>query len=161
MTSGMTKLLAIDPAATSGFAVFNAEGHLEASGKFQVEGQGFYRFKSMKEHIEALVSLYKPSHCIIEDIQQQRNVATFKVLAGYQSIICSVLLEHEVEVETVYVSSWRSTVQLRARGRENQKQAAQNMVEELYGVRTNQDTAESILIGRSYFEKRKNELNWS
>lgn len=154
------KLLAIDPAATSGWAVFNAEGHLEASGKFQVEGGGFYKFKSMKEHIEALVSLYKPSHCIIEDIQQQRNVATFKVLAGYQAVIVATLLEHDIEVETVYVSSWRSTVQLRARGRENQKQAAQNMVEELYGIKATQDEAEGILIGHSWFEKRKNELNF-
>lgn len=156
----MTKLLALDPAATTGWALYDEKGRLQASGKFKVEGEGFYKFKSMKAHIEALVALYEPSHCILEDCQLQGNTNTYKVLAGYQAVIVATLLEHDVEVETVYVASWRSTVQLRARGRENQKQAAQKMVEQLYGIRPSQDECEAILIGRSYFEKRKNELNW-
>lgn len=153
-------LLALDAATTTGWSVFNKEGELVAHGSFTLSGQGFNKFVGMKAEILKLIKEYSPTHCILEDIQQQRNVATFKVLAGFQAIICSVLLENEVEVETVYVSSWRSTVELKAEQGENQKQAAQRMAEELYGVRTNQDTAESLLIGRSWFEKRTNELNW-
>lgn len=153
-------LLALDAATTTGWSVFNKEGELVAYGSFTLSGQGFNKFVGMKAEILKLIKEYSPTHCILEDIQQQRNVATFKVLAGFQAIICSVLLENEVEVETVYVSSWRSTVELKAERGENQKQAAQRMAEELYGVRTNQDTSESLLIGRSWFEKRKNEINF-
>lgn len=141
------KVLALDQASTTGWAVFN-NAQLIAYGTFKVSDM-----KSFYEFLKGLESEYGIESVLYEGIYATRNIATFKKLAMYQGVVLTAF----PDAEEIYPSEWRSIVELRARGRQNQKRAAVQMVEELYGVKTNQDSAEAVLIGHS---KVSQELNF-
>jgi hypothetical protein len=69
----------------------------------------------------------------------------------------------KVEIEYVYPSEWRAACGIRTgRGvkRETLKSADIKFVEEIYGVKVNDDVADSIGIGHAYINKLDNKINW-
>ena len=83
----------------------------------------------------------------IEDIQEQRNVQTFKVLAQLQgALYVSIHKEFKIECDIISASTWKSFSQIRGKNRTEQKRNAQSFVEKTYGMRVTQDEADAILL---------------
>jgi len=87
----------------------------------------------------------------IEDIQEQRNVQTFKVLAQLQgALYVSIHKEFKIECEIISASTWKSFSQIRGRNRTEQKRNAQIFVANEYDLKVTQDEADAILLGRCF-----------
>lgn len=141
--------LSFDQAYTgaTGWAVFS--GHdLVDYGKFETGGN----LKLFNIHVASLLATHNPDHIYYEGIYNSGNANTFKRLAQVQGALLSLC----EDAEEVYPTSWRSVLNLRARGRTAQKQEAQAYVLEHFGVKVVQDVADAILIGYSQVSQEIN-----
>lgn len=148
----MKAILALDQAlgGNTGYSVFNKDTQeLVAYGKYSGG-----TLLGNKDKLVELLEKWEPEFVLLEDVQQQRNVNTFKLLAELLGALKVCILEHGIEFEVVHVQSWRAKNNINARNRAEAKRMAQALIEELYGVKPTQDEAEAILIGRYYFLSR-------
>lgn len=148
----MKTILALDQAVTgaTGYSVFNKDTQeLITYGKFTGG-----TILNCKDNLVALIDEWNPVHVILEDVQQQRNVQTFKVLSMLLGVLQITLEERGISYTVVHVMTWRSKNQIHARNRAEAKKMAQTLIEELYGVKPTQDEAEAVLIGRYHFLSR-------
>lgn len=159
-------LLSLDQSSKcSGYAVFVDE-KLLTYGKFTFTDQDIdARLVKIRNKIKELIDQYKPNHVIYEDIQQQNNVAnniqTFKVLAEVYGIISELLEELAIPHSTVISTSWKSTLGIKGRTRQEQKQNAQQHVVDTYGIQVTQDIADAICIGEHYLKQNQNQCAWT
>lgn len=154
--SVMGNILSLDQAKTTGFAIFSPTTELILHGAKTLDYAQQYDFFS------SLLVKYDITTLIIEDIQLQRNVSTFKILAQLQGIFIALAHNHNLDLHVISPNTWRSKVGLQGRNRTQLKHNAVAMVQDLYNIKTNQDTSEAVLIGHSYlldnqsaFKKRK------
>lgn len=156
--------LAFDQASeTSGYSIYHNR-ELMVHGKFKCEGPFFERLLQVNDEFDKLYeNLAKKNpdekiKVILEDIQQQRNVLTFKRLAQLQgSMISKILVTTGEEPELVGASQWKSFNKVKGKARQEQKRNAQAKVKELYNLDVTQDEADAILLGRYASHK---EMNW-
>lgn len=148
---------------TSGYSVF-LDKELVAFGKFKHEGEFFRRLVDQKRHVNSIIQEYKDKYpkeevmVTIEDIQLQQNTGTFKQLAQLQgAVVTGIMEEFELEPQLIHAVSWKSTAQVKGRGRAEQKRNAQFKVEDWFGEKVTQDEADAILIG--YWASRQ-QMNW-
>lgn len=144
--------MAFDQAVTgaTGYSVFNKDTQeLITYGKFTGG-----TLLNCKDNVVELIDKWKPVHVILEDVQQQRNVQTFKVLSMLLGVLQIALEERGIAYTIVHVMTWRAKNQIHARNRAEAKRMAQTLIEELYGVKPTQDECEAVLIGRYYFLSR-------
>ena len=146
------KLLALDQASRiSGYAVFE-NSKLITYGKIELEDEDVgLRLVVLRNKIKELISEYNIDYVAFEDIQMQTsvgsNVKTFKVLANVFGVILELLAETNMKYSIVSSNSWKSTLKIKGRKRQEQKQNAQKYVEETYGVKATQDESDAICIG--------------
>ena len=146
------KLLALDQASrVSGYAVFE-NSKLITYGKIELEDEDVgLRLVVLRNKIKELIDNYNIDYVAFEDIQMQAsvgsNVKTFKVLANVFGVILELLAEMNMKYSIVSSNSWKSTLKIKGRKRQEQKQNAQKYVEETYGVKATQDESDAICIG--------------
>lgn len=148
----MKTIIAFDQAVSgaTGYSVFNKDTQeLITYGKF-VGGT----ILNCKDNVVELIDKWKPVHVLLEDVQQQRNVQTFKVLSMLLGVLQVALEERGIKYEIVHVMRWRAKSDIYAKNRADAKKQAQEKVQELYGVKPTQDEAEAVLIGRYWFLSR-------
>ena len=148
----MANLLALDQASkVSGYAVFNPKGELVAYGKFiaDVEDLG-ERLVFIKNKVAELIEKYNIDQVVMEDIQQQENVQTFKVLAEVFGVIYEYLTEIKIPNTSVLACEWRKTLKIPGYKRAEQKRNTQAWVANEYGVKATQDECDAIAIGTHY-----------
>lgn len=148
----MANLLALDQASkVSGYAVFNPEGELIAYGKFiaDVEDLG-ERLVFIKNKVAELIEEYNIGQVVMEDIQQQENVQTFKVLAEVFGVIYEYLTEIKMPNTSVLACEWRKTLKIPGYKRAEQKRNTQTWAANEYGVKATQDECDAIAIGTHY-----------
>lgn len=134
----------------TGYAVFNKETkELITYGKFTGG-----TLLGCKDRLAELLEKWEPELVLIESVQQQRNVNTFKLLAELLGVLKVCILEHGIEFEEVHVMRWRAKNNIHAKNRSEAKKMAQTLIQELYGVKPTQDECEAVLIGRYYFLSR-------
>ena len=107
-----------------------------------------------KDQLVELINEWEPEVVLLESVQQQRNVNTFKLLSELLGVLKVCVLERGIEFEEVHVMKWRAKNEIYAKDRADAKRQAQAKVQELYGVKPTQDEAEAILIGRYFFLSR-------
>ena len=148
----MANLLALDQASrVSGYAVFNPQGKLIAYGKFIADEQDIgERLVFIKNKVAELIEKYDISEVIMEDIQQQENVQTFKVLAEVFGVIYEYLTEIKMPNQSVLACEWRKTLHIPGYQRAEQKRNTQAWVAKEYGVKATQDECDAIAIGTHY-----------
>lgn len=95
-----------------------------------------------------MIQKYNPDLIILEDIQQQDNVLTFKKLAWLQGVLINYLYERDFNFEVVSPATWRAHSEIKGKDRQSKKRHAQDKVKELYDVSVTQDEADAILIGK-------------
>lgn len=107
-----------------------------------------------KDQLVELIEKWKPEVVLLEDVQQQRNVQTFKLLSMLLGVLQIALEERGIPYTVVHVMKWRAANQIYAKNRAEAKRMAQALIQELYGVKPTQDECEAVLIGRFWFLSR-------
>lgn len=155
----MSTILAFDQSShTSGWAVLK-DGKLHDYGKFTFDDESVgVRLKKFRLKIEELINTYSPDEVVFEDIQEQNNILTFKVLAQVQGVLMEVLTSLEIPYSTIMAVTWKSTLGIKGKARAEQKRNAQQYITNTYGINVVQDIADAICIGDAYI--RRNKCAW-
>ena len=177
-SNGVTKMsdkkkqviLSLDQSTTAtGWALFE-EGKLKDFGVYKPSGDRNQRIeetrKWLKSKIEELFAK-EPIELtlVLEDIQMQGNVETFKSLAHLQGVLINLGFQKKQEKELVdsveyYSSAWKSTCNIKGRKRKEQKKNAQKHVLDTYGVTAPEDVCDAICLGEHHLHKINSELNF-
>ena len=163
-------VLSLDQSTTAtGWALFK-EGKLEDYGIYKPSGDRNQRIERtrawLKEKIEELCQEKDTElHLVLEDIQMQANVETFKSLAHLQGVLINLgfqKLQSQELTESVeyYSSAWKSTCNIQGRKRKEQKENAQKHVFNTYGVEAPEDVCDAICLGEHHLYKANSELNF-
>ena len=91
----------------------------------------------------------KPDCVIIENVQQQAGVATVILLSRLQGFILGWCYAHNVRIEIIGPSQWRSTLSFRQGAGVKRKELKVQSIEYVksnYGLDVSEDEAESICI---------------
>lgn len=145
-------ILAFDQASrTSGWSVFN-DKELTDHGTFTFTnanlGDRLHRIRNM---IISLIEKYNPDKIVFEDIQLQQghinNVDTFKILAEVYGIISELATGLKIDNEPCLAGTWRRSLGIAGRKRDEQKENAQRWVFDTYGIHVKEDEADAICIG--------------
>ena len=129
-------------------------------GKIKFEGEFIQRIVELNfwmiDKIKETQQEGREIQVIIEEIQEQSNMQTFKKLAMVQGVLLAELHKRKVAVHLVYAASWKSTCGIKGRSRTEQKNSAQQYVQEKYGYRVTQDEADAICLGEHIASKIQN-----
>ena len=153
------RILALDQASrTSGFSIYE-DGKLIQYGKFTFTDTDFgTRLNKIRNKIKTLISDFIIDTIIYEDIQLQEsannNVDTFKKLSEVYGIISELAVELKIPAQSVYSTSWKSGVGVKGQNRAAQKKAAQDWVENKFGIRPTEDECDAICIGWYHFNPK-------
>lgn len=152
----MSSLLSFDQASkTSGWAYFE-DSKLVDYGKFTLEdGDIGVRLNKFRSKVTELVTKYQPDEVVYEDIQEQNNIQTFKVLAEVFGVMSELLTSLKIPHSTILAVQWKSILGVKGRARTEQKQNAQKYVQNTYNIKVVQDIADAICIGTALLKKRK------
>lgn len=149
----MNRILALDQSSRiSGFAVFDND-QLVDYGKINLSNISDIgdRLIMIRRWVRDLIEKYEIDKVYFEDIQLQNNVAnnvqTFKILAEVFGVIHELLEEMGVPYTTVLAGTWKSTLGIKGKNRQEQKKNAQLYVQNIYNLKATQDECDAICIG--------------
>jgi Holliday junction resolvasome RuvABC endonuclease subunit len=151
------RLLALDQASkVTGYSIF-IDGKLETFGKITANQEEIGdRLHYIRESVAKLIADYDIDYIAFEDIQLQKdsngreivnNVQTFKVLAEVFGVIYELAIALGIPNEAVLASTWKSTLQIKGKQRDEQKRNAQAYAQTTYGIKCTQDEADALCIG--------------
>lgn len=151
-------VLALDQALrTTGWAVFQGD-RLAEWGSFTVptDKDMGNRLSLFSANVSELIERHSPDVVCLEDIQDQSNIGTFKILAFVQAaglILCS---QKGLEVKVLPPSHWRKVLGGGfGRKRDEQKQKAIELVKSRFDIEVESDVADAICIGLACVEEDK------
>ncbi len=153
-------LLALDQSSRiTGWSVFE-DNKLIDYGKFTLDDTNIEtRLLKFRNYVINLINKYKPDEVAYEDIQLQTNVAnnvqTFKVLAEIYGVLSELLTEMHLPHTSVLSTSWKSTLGIKGKSRQEQKQNAQRYIIDKYKIKPTQDECDSICLGEYYLNNQK------
>lgn len=156
------RILALDQASrTSGYAVFE-DGKLLKYGKFTYDDYDFgVRLNKIRSKVKSIIEEYKIDEVILEDIQLQENVDTFKKLAEVYGVLYELATELKLPNSATLASVWKSQLGIKGYDRSAQKRNAQEWVVNTYGVRPTQDECDAICIGAAAVKNQVAGFDWS
>ena len=148
------RIIALDNAThITGWAVFD-DTNLVSYGKYTTKSSDTSdRILEMGDWLTNLLNKWEPNTIILEDIQQQNNVSTFKVLAKLQGVLEYISKKNEVEYYIISPATWKSNAGVKGKSRTDQKKSAQLIVNDLYGIQATQDESDAILLGKYGVDK--------
>lgn len=164
-------ILAIDASTkSSGVSIFT-NGELKYYDCYTASSTDLIkRIKKIVENISNLLEKYKPDKVILEEVRPDNslmNLKTTKALNWLQAAIAFAVYDYnpKVSIEYLYPSEWRKKCNIHTgRGikREELKKADIAFVKNKFNLDVNDDIADAICIGYSYFqqEKKEKEINW-
>ena len=158
----MNKLLALDQSShITGYAIFD-NGQLIKYGKFSCDIPELdARLVQIKQKVKELIDEYQIDYVVLEDIQQQSNVAnnvqTFKILAEVLGVLVEFLEEQQICHSCVLASTWKAQLGIKGRTRAEQKRNAQAYILDTYNIKATQDESDAICIGRYMTQKSPND----
>lgn len=103
--------------------------------------------------LQNLILEYHPTKVLLEDIQLQVNVNTYKSLSQLQGVLFFLCYHMGIQCEIIKPSVWRKGLEIKGKKREEFKEKAKEYVFNKYGLTVDDDIAESICIGTYYFIK--------
>ena len=126
-------------------------------GKYNEVGViDLHKMKDTSERVRAMgvelcktIQKYNPDKVVIEEVAQQSNALTLKLLARIQGIIIGFCAAHNIETYIVEPSKWRSTLNFKQGAgvkREELKAQAIRYVKNEYNLDLSEDSCEAICI---------------
>ena len=162
----MSKLLALDQSSRiTGWAIFE-NGELIQHGKFEFTDSDIdTRLLKIRNKVQDLICFNRIDEVILEDIQQQNNVAnnvqTFKILAEVYGVVSELLAEMQVTHSSVLATSWKSTLGIKGKSRAEQKKNAQQYVLNNLAIKATQDECDAICIGLHALHNKTKDHSWT
>lgn len=143
------RVIAFDQATERfGLSIFD-DGNLVFYRLFNFSGDLNARLVKIKKLLESVVlSAWGPDYVVMEDIQYQNGVLTFKVLAMLLGVVQTCCAERSIEFEVVSPNVWRKYAGTNGKNRREEKMLSIAVVRDKYGITVSDDVAEAILIGR-------------
>jgi Holliday junction resolvasome RuvABC endonuclease subunit len=119
-----------------------------------------YRTSLMIDSILQQLDQYEPDIIVIEDDWNKNNVQTTKALSEIIGAVHGYSRAHDVDFHKMLPSTWRSYLGFKVGGkkRDELKQMAIDYVSGKYGLKVNDDVAESCCIAEAlinYFETQE------
>ena len=155
----MKRILAIDQAGTSGFAVF-IDGVLTESGKYTApDGDYPKRIRYLEVKFEALIDKYDIEIVVVETPMKKGNIIVYHKLSGLYFTTIDLALRKELSYFAYGPSTWRSVLgfqQGRGVKRTELKQMAIAYVNEhteLQLKKSQDDEAEALCLGLAYLKQ--------
>lgn len=126
-------------------------------GKYETSGViDHHKIKQVDERVQqmglsicAQIEKIMPDILIIEEVAQQSNANTLKLLARIQGIIIGFAAAHKIPVHILEPSKWRSKLNFRQGAgikREELKAQAIEYIKKTYGLDLLEDICEAICI---------------
>jgi len=148
------RIIALDNAThITGWAIFDND-ELVSYGKYTVKASNTSdRIIEMGDWLIGLLNKWEPNTIILEDIQQQSNVSTFKTLAKLQGVLEYITKKSDIEYYIISPSTWKSHAGVKGKTRIDQKKSAQLIVQTKYNIQATQDESDAILLGKYGVDK--------
>lgn len=108
------------------------------------------RVRAMGVELCKVITAYKPDVVVIEEVAQQSNALTLKLLARIQGIIIGYCAAHNIETYIVEPSKWRAILHFHQGAgvkREQLKSQAIQYIKDVYELDLDEDSCEAICIG--------------
>ena len=144
------KVLGLDTSTSStGYAVMDTETKKIISYgtiKTQTKADLLDKIIYIEEHIKQIIKAKEVEFIVIEDLAVTRNASTTKALAGLLYYLLVEFRKRELLVVQVRPTQWRSTCNIKARGRKEQKEETIRHVKDVYNLNANDDEADAICI---------------
>ena len=148
----MSKVLSVDQSTRcSGYCLVE-DGKYVCSGVIDLSKSTLEtpdRSFEMAKAIWKLVKKYKPTHIIIEDVQNQNSTKTVVILARLQGLILGYAEAHGVETHILAPTVWRRELDYRQGPkvkRAELKQQSADYVQNKYGFVKSEDENEAIAL---------------
>ena len=150
-------VLSVDQATKTGFSVFK-EDDLFKYGCFDLSdvtrksyGDTYFDEKvlNVQMFLERCIGEFEIDLVVMEDIQKQQNVQTYKNLAYLQGALKLYCYSNHIPYSILKPSEWRKVLKIKGRKREEQKANSIKYVESKYGIIVSDDIADSICINDS------------
>ena len=110
------------------------------------------RIRAMGVELGKVIEKYSPDKVVIEEVAQQSNPLTLKLLARIQGVIIGFCAAHNIETYIIEPSKWRSTLHFKIGAgvkREELKAQAIKYVKDIYGLEATEDECEAICINEA------------
>lgn len=110
------------------------------------------RVRAMGVELCKVIEKYQPDSVVIEEVAQQSNALTLKLLARIQGIIIGFCAAHNIDTYIVEPSKWRSTLKFRQGSgvkREALKEQGIKHVKDNYNLDLSEDECEAICINEA------------
>jgi len=122
--------------------------HYKQSGVISVpeDDPTMIRLENMNNQLIKLIDRVKPTWIVFENIQFQRNYATYKTLAQLQGLIMAYLFHIDCGFTIIEPTAWKSFCHITGKKREEQKKNTQKYVEATYGLKVGEDESDAIGI---------------
>jgi Holliday junction resolvasome RuvABC endonuclease subunit len=148
------KVLAFDQSTKiSAYSIF-IDGRYVESGYIDL-----HKIKDTSERVRAMgvelgnvIEKYQPDKVVLEEVAQQSNPLTLKLLARIQGIIIGFCAAHNIETYIVEPSKWRSTLKFKQGSkvkREELKAQAIKYVKDVYELELTEDECEATCINEA------------
>lgn len=110
------------------------------------------RIRAMGVELGKIIKKYSPDKVIIEEVAQQSNPLTLKLLARIQGVIIGFCAAHDIDTYIVEPSKWRSTLRFKIGSgvkRAELKAQAIEHVKNKYMLDLSEDECEALCIGEA------------
>ena len=110
------------------------------------------RVRTMGAELGKIIQKYSPDVCCIEEVAQQSNALTLKLLARTQGTIIGFCAANNIDTYIIEPSKWRSKLHFNQGPgvkREELKAQAIQHVQDTYGVNLSEDECEALCIGEA------------
>lgn len=156
------KLLALDQSSqVSGYAIFEDDKLIHYGVISNDQPNIGVRLNYLRQEVIKLVEQYNIDEVIMEDIQLQANVATFKILAEVFGVLFELFTDLKIKHSAVLSTVWKSSLGIKGKDRAAQKRSAQEWVTNNYGIKPIQDICDAICIGCHYIRNKDSVFDWS
>lgn len=156
------KILALDQSSrVTGYSIW-IDNNLISYGKFTADQENIIdRLSYIKETVKELINDNSIEKMVLEDIQLQKDVVTFKILAEVYGVLSELGNSMKILVDSEFSSSWKSGLNIKGKTRPEQKRNAQLYVKDTFGIEATQDECDAICIGSYYVNKNNSVFDWS
>ena len=94
-----------------------------------------------------LIDETKAEKVVIEGIQYQSNLATYRKLALLQGVLICLFAKNNYLYSIVEPSKWKSFCKIKGKKRQEQKENAINFVKDKFDIDVSSDEADAICMG--------------
>ena len=91
----------------------------------------------------------RAENAVIESIQYQSNMSTYRKLAMLQGVFVYAFLEQDIPYQIIESSKWKSLCGIKGRKRQEQKENAILFVKNKFNIDVTSDEADAICMGWS------------